>query len=148
MTAYLSLNDARAFAKERDMADSQFNDSQLTALLLRASEMIDLICAFRGHKADTSQLREWPRRDVEDEAGTPITGIPHAVISVTIQLAIALGEDEADAMRAIGLSDGITQERIGDIQVRYASSNHHLPPMIRRLWPYLRLSQPITVSRA
>lgn len=148
MSAYLSVSAARDFCKMRGLPHDQFDDEALAALLLRASELLDEICAFRGLKARSDQLRAWPRRNVSDESGVAITDVPAVVLSAVIHLALQLGDDEKEAARNLGLTGGIAVERIGEIQVRYATDNHQLPPLLRPLWPLMRASQPIYVVRS
>ena len=148
MSAYLAVSQARDFCLVRGLDDSAFDDTQFAALLLRASELLDQICTWRGTKKQSAQARDWPRHDVRDGEGALIQGVPHEVISVTISLALQLGTDEREAHRNCGLADGVIQERVGDIQVRYTSDKYQLPPILRQLWPLLRASQAIEITRA
>ena len=148
MSAYLAVPQARDFCMMRGLEDGAFDDEQLAALLLRASELLDQICSWRGTKQKSTQIRNWPRLDVRDGDGAPIESVPHEVIAVTMSLALQLGTDEREAYRNCGLADGVMQERVGDIQVRYTSDKHQLPPFLRQLWPLLRLSQAIEITRA
>ena len=148
MSAYLTLAAAKQFAALRNMDVASVEDNQLTSSLLRASELIDDLCAFRGVKSSPSQTRAWPRLDVMDGNGDIITGIPKVIESVCLELALLLAQDEGDAMRAIGLGGGVHTERIGDIHIRYDNQSGTMPPLLRRLWPLLTASQPIEVRRA
>lgn len=148
MSAYMSVTQARDYCAIRGLPDDDFDEAGFASLLLRASEMIDNVCLFRGRKSVASQPRDWPREGVLDEAGNLLADIPQEVRSVTIELALLLDSDEAEAHRAMGLAMGISQERIGDIQLRYHRDKHQLPPLLRRLWPYLRASQPVEIVRA
>lgn len=148
MSAYLGVQQARDFCQMRGLAHDAFDDQQFGALLLRASELLDQICTWRGTKSDSAQQRGWPRHDVRDGTGELMTGVPHEVIAASVSLALQLGTDEREAYRNCGLADGVAQERVGDIQVRYSTDKYQLPPVLRQLWPLLRASQAIQITRA
>lgn len=146
--SYASITEARTYYQARNLAATHLDDQQLDGLLLRASEMIDAACLFAGVKAQSHQIRAWPRHDIRDEAGREVRGVPQAVRDLTIALALMIGDDEKEAYRMVGLAQGISQERIGDIQLRYRNEPHHLPPFLRPLRAYMAANKPVTITRS
>lgn len=146
--SYATISEAHRYYHARNLAATHLDDQQLDGLLLRASEMIDAACLFAGAKSQSHQIRAWPRHDVRDEAGRDVRGVPQAVRDLTIALALMIGDDEKEAYRMVGLAQGISQERIGDIQLRYRNEPHHLPPFLRPLRAYMAANKPITITRS
>ena len=143
-TAYIDPAAANAWCAARGISEFAEIDSDLQdKLLLRASEWIDASFRFRGSKQTTDQTRAWPRRDV---AG--VTGIPPAVIQVTIELAIVLADDAEAAEQALGIRPAIVQQKAGGVEVRFADgASEGQSRFYRLLQPYLYSPRQMRVER-
>lgn len=147
MTAYVTVREALAHAKARHLDMSGLDDVTFSALLLRASELLDGCCVFQGTKQASTQIRAWPRRNAYDENGYELTIVPPLIKAVSIELAVLLFQDETDALRALGMIGTIQTERVGDVHVSYDRQSRSMPVLLRRLWPLLAASQPVYVRR-
>ena len=149
MNMYIDAVAANAWCVARGITSfAEIDAGDQDKLLLRASEWIDARFRFRGTKQDTNQGRAWPRRHVVDEAGETITGIPQAVIQVTIELAILLAEDEEAAEQALGISPAIVQQKAGGVEVRFADRQGETHTRLYRLLqPYLYNPRQMRVER-
>lgn len=146
---YIDAAAANAWCAARGITSfAEIDALQQDKLLLRASEWIDARFRFRGTKQTATQVRAWPRAQVLDEAGEAITGIPQAVIQVTIELAILLAEDEEAAEQALGISPAIVQQKAGGVEVRFADGKGETHGRLYHLLqPYLYNPRQMRVER-
>lgn len=75
--SYIDVDYFKAYHKERGRTITMAA-GEIMACLIRASDYIDKRFGprFRGFKQSTSQSKEWPRLDAEDDSGYALTGIP------------------------------------------------------------------------
>ena len=149
MNMYIDATAAHAWCAARGITGFAAIDAdKQDKLLLRASEWIDARFRFRGTKQNANQVRAWPRAHVLDEAGEAITGIPQAVIQVTIELAILLAEDEEVAEQALAISPAIVQQKAGGVEVRFADGKGETHSRLCvLLQPYLHNPRQMRVER-
>lgn len=79
-----TVNKLRALISERHAGTSE---DDLNAALQFASRQVDLMFRFRGERVDPTQPMSWPRKNVFDANGQPITDVPEQVQDATYFLA-------------------------------------------------------------
>jgi hypothetical protein len=86
--SYVSLAEANAYATARAWAGWTGTDAAKEAALVTATSYIDTNYRFKGSLLTLTQSLAWPRVDVTDIEGRPLTGVPVNVKSATIELAM------------------------------------------------------------
>jgi len=101
--SYITLTDARNYATQRGVA-LPTDDAQLEALVIRASDYLDLIDDFVGSPSALDQDLQWPR--------TSFSGIPRKLVVAQCELVI-----EGQSKDLMPSSEGreVLSENIGGV---------------------------------
>lgn len=138
---YISLADAETWATEHLLGSPKTawdaaSDPEKEAALRNATEFIDR--TFDGRwvgvsKADSDQVRTWPRNFVVDNLGRSVEPdtIPAAVEDTTARLAADLVTEMPDDAKDRG--GAIKREKVGELEVEYMDGARS-----GKSYPYLR----------
>lgn len=142
--SYLTPQDARALSEQRAIPlPAVSDDTELGAVLVKASDWLDSCFDFRGDRAAAHQSRAWPRL-----IDGLVTQPPAEVRLAVLEIAAALSVSDGEAEILLGLRPGISRERIGDISVSYHSAGSGRQNRISRsLARFLRPSSYRTLLR-
>lgn len=119
--AYVSVEDARAYAVARGVELPE-NDDEVAALLIKATDYLEsFACKYQGHKASSSQALEWPRRGaiIGCEA-FPSDQIPKGLKSAQ-SLAVLIQNEGLVLQPNVTAQDYVVEETVGPITTKYAN---------------------------
>lgn len=75
--SYVSLEFARDYAISRGYDDIlELTDDELKKMLIRGTDYVDHIYKYRGKKCTSQQALSFPRKDLVDDDGFTVEGIP------------------------------------------------------------------------
>jgi len=150
---YISLADARAYAKGRGLTLSDYDD-ELEQQLRKSLDYIETFRdRFKGTKAAATNVLQWPRLNVSvDGYAVTSTTIPTVLKNAQVELAAAIQSGYTLEPVATGESF-VTMEKVGEIETRYSASVSTTGvPIIRKahtlLAPLIEGGFNLTVSRA
>lgn len=111
---------ADTFATSRGLTGWPAVEADGDALLLRASEALDATYGFKGVKADSDQVRCWPRLSVFDEDGYEVSSatVPTRIEQATYRLAL-LFVANATNLTFVDAAQPIESVKAGSVAVTY-----------------------------
>ena len=116
--AYISLAEFKAFCSERNYRWESFEDFQIEAAVRLATGWIDTYSRYKAYRLVPAQALEFPRADLTDWSGHPVTGVPKRVKQACAELAFkGLTEPLYQDLDRGGM---VTSESVGPISVTYA----------------------------
>lgn len=116
--SYVGLAEADGYHGRRGQAGwAAASVEQREAALVKASDCLDAVYAFRGERLKAEQALAWPRAGAEDNAGVLLTGVPAVVRRACAELALrALSEELLPDLARGGRVRG---ESVGPVSVSY-----------------------------
>uniref|UniRef100_A0AAU6W0F9 Virion structural protein n=1 Tax=Pseudomonas phage Pavpe01 TaxID=3138545 RepID=A0AAU6W0F9_9VIRU len=119
--SYVSVADARIYAKNRGVILSD-DDDVIAAWLINASDyLLTFECEYVGYRTNPTQALSWPRTDAISNC-RPIVGpdeIPAQIVFAQCQCVIAQ-HNGIDLMPTYTASDFVTEETVGPLTTKYA----------------------------
>lgn len=151
--SYITLAEARAYAKARGVTMTAFDDV-LEQYLIKAMDYLESLRAdYRGIKTDSTYALQWPRYGVYLD-GTELASnvIPNELKNAQAQLAMAV-QDGVDLMPTQTGDSFVTSEKVGPIETRYSQRiNTSGVPIVRAvdaiLAPLLKGTGALSTVRA
>lgn len=118
--SYVSVDDARTYAKNRGVELPADND-EVAAMLIKSTDYLEAqACRYQGKPTSSTQSLQWPRTGVVlncDEV--PSNVIPKSLISAQIQLAMAINAG-FDLQPNVSPQDYVIKEKVGPIETQYS----------------------------
>lgn len=115
--SYADVATADAYLRLRGRASTwdTLSQAEKAGRLVMASAYLDATMSWRGDPVEESHTMQWPRSGVLDRNGYEIDDdvVPTALVHATIEVAM-VGDFTTEASRVT------TEERVGDIAVKYA----------------------------
>ena len=109
--AYVSVSDAQAYHSLRNNKFSG-TDAEISALLIKASEYIDMKYSFAGSKTNDAQAMQFPRKNI---AGLDSDVIPSNLIKAVMEVALKLKTTDLFA----AVSPAIKRVKVDVIETEY-----------------------------
>ena len=127
-TSYVSLADADGHFAALDLDDwSSASEGARERALMRAALHIDSY-HYPGRVLDWDQGLKWPRSGAVDRDGRLMTGLPHALRIVALELA------ELFLKEAAGLDERLPiRQKIGSLEITYAEGKQRMSFIFRLL---------------
>jgi len=117
---YADVTYADTYHSTRGNSDwASLTASQKYGALVYASEYLDNNFDWYSTILDTSQIRDWPRRDYYSSQGRLITGIPTAIKNATCELALAHTKDSL----IYNANEGLKSQSFGDASETYSGTS-------------------------
>lgn len=131
--SYLSVIDADTYWVKRNYQIwATFSQSQKEAALRQATSYIDGTYSFKGIILNISQALSWPRQDVFDYEGRPLTGIPQKLKDACAEL--ALKTISAPLLEDVTRDATVKRQKVGTLEVEYFEG-----AFLSKSYPYIDL---------
>ena len=106
----------------RGVADwALLTQEQKEVFLIKATDYINNGFKWYGQKLTTTQSLKFPRKNLVDEDGEPVNGVPTAIKDATCECAYLI-KGGAEMFRVSESNGAVTSERIGELAFTYDTS--------------------------
>lgn len=117
--SYVSLEYADDYFSTRSVSSwSELTDDQKKALLVKGTDYIDSVFKWKGVKSTPTQSLNFPRKDLIDDNGYKVEGIPNCLKVAVCESALVLSSG-TEMFKTESENGAVTSEHIGQLSFTY-----------------------------
>lgn len=136
--SYLTVADFKGYCDKRGLSYADHSDTVIEQKLRIATGYIDTVKRYKGQRLLTEQSLEFPRANLTDWGGLPVTGVPGRVKQACAELAYkAFTENLYVDLDRGGM---VTSQSVGPMSVSYADK----APVGKSYMTAMKLLEPYT----